>query len=303
MLKDLLDNGWDYHDKESDRLARELEASAIGGVEADLLIPFLHLSNHTIGEHLGDWPRAFALGKRVLDDQKPTAATAKAWGRVYVAAFMCGKSLDALDFEVSYLKATEDAVEAALLDLRFMLVDALIGAKSIRDAARLYRGALDLARRIKESALLGRSIAATSNNLSLGLYESARTQDEDALMRLAADTSFEYWRKYGNWINEELAYYLKALVANATGSPEIGLANADAGLAIIAASGVRPLDTARLHLARAMSFAFLADTNGGARAIAEADAAAAQLGATSLKEQYAKERARTLGESTVRGVP
>jgi hypothetical protein len=34
-MKDLLDAGWDYHDKESERLARELEASAVKGVEAD----------------------------------------------------------------------------------------------------------------------------------------------------------------------------------------------------------------------------------------------------------------------------
>jgi hypothetical protein len=292
-----IDSGWAYHDKESERLARELEASAINGVEADLLIPFLHLANHTIGEHLGDWPRALALGKRALNDQTPTAAIAKAWGRLYVAAFMCGDSLEAMALELSYLKAAEHDIEAALLDMRFMLVDALISAKRTRDGAQLYRGALDLARQVKESALLGRSIAATSNNIARELYESSRTQNEDALMRLAADTSLEYWRKYGDWINEERAHYLKALVANATGNPESGLASADAALAIIAAKGVRPLDTGLLHLARAMSFASLGDTGGRARAIAEADAAAVKLTATGLKAQYAIERARTSPQS------
>jgi hypothetical protein len=300
-MKDLLDAGWDYHDKESERLARQLEASAVKGVEADLLIPFLHLSNHTVGQHLGDWPRAFALGKRVLDGQRPTAATANAWGRLHVAAFMCGNALDALDAELSYLKAAEQEVAGALLDMRFMLVDALIGAERTRDGAQLYRAALDLAQRIKQSALLGRSIAATSNNLAWELYESSRTQDEDALMRLAADTSSEYWHKYGNSINGERAHYLKALVANATGSPESGLANADAALAIIAATGARPLDTGLLHLARAMSFASLGDIDGKARAIAEADAAAAKLTAAGLKEQYAMERAKALGSGIETG--
>jgi hypothetical protein len=297
LLENLLDDGWEYHDKESDRLARELEASATTGVEADLLIPFLHLSNHTIGEHLRDWPRAFALGKRVLDDQQPTAATAKAWGRLYVAAFMSGNSLEAMDLEASYLKATADGVEAALLDMRFMLVDALISSKRTRDGAQLYRAALELAQTVKQSALLGRSIAATSNNLAWQLYESSRTQDEGTLMQLATDTSLEYWRKYGNWLNEERAHYLKALVANAAGNPEAGLANADAALAVITANGARPLDTGLLHLARATSFASLGDTDGKARAIAEADAAAAKLTVACLKEQYAMERARTLGEN------
>lgn len=297
MLNNLLDDGWDYHDKESERLARELEASVTKGVEADLLVPFLHLSNHTIGEHLRDWPRAFALGKRVLDDQQPAAATAKAWGRLYVAAFMSGNALEAMELEASYLKATEDGVEAALLDMRFMLVDALISTNRTRDGAQLYRAALELAQRVRQSELLGRSIAATSNNLAWELYESSRTQDEDALMQLAADTALEYWRKYGNWINEERAHYLKALIAKATGNPEASLASADAALAVIAANGARPLDTALLHLARATSFASLGDTDGKARAIAEADAAAAKLTVAHLKEQYAMERTKTLGEN------
>src|SRR3982751_5505087 len=53
-LEKLLDDGWDYHDKESDRLARELEAAADEGIAPNNLVPFLHLSSHTIGEHLGD---------------------------------------------------------------------------------------------------------------------------------------------------------------------------------------------------------------------------------------------------------
>jgi len=295
LLKDLLKDGWDYHDKESERLARELEAAAIEGVGTDLLIPFLHLSTHTIGEHLGDWPRALALGKRVLDDQMPTAETARAWGRLYVAAFVCGNSLEAADLEVSYLKATGDDVGAAFLDMRFMLVDALIAAKRTRDGVRVYRGALELVRRIGQSVLLDRSIAITSNNLGWELYEmSSRTLDEDALMRLAADTSLGFWRKCGNWVNEERALYFKALVANATGDPEVGLTTADAALAVIAANGERPLDTGLLHLARAVSFASLGDTNGRARAITDADAAAARLMAAGLKEQYALKRAETL---------
>lgn len=295
MLKELLEDGWGYHDKESERLARELEAAASEGVGTDVLSPFLHLSIHTIGEHLGNWPRALALGKRVLDDQKPTAETARAWGRLYVAAFVCGNPLEAADLELSYLKATGDDVGTALLDMRFMLVDALIGTKRTRDAARLYRGSLDLARRIGQSVVLDRSIATTSNNLGWELYEtSSRTLDEDALMRLAADTSLQFWRKCGNWVNEERALYIKALVANATGNPEVGLATADAALAVIAANGERPLDTGLLHLARAVSFASLGDTNGRTRAISDADAAAARLTAAGLKDQYALKRAETL---------
>jgi hypothetical protein len=99
-LDRLLNDGWGYHDKESERLARELEAAAEEGITSNLLAPFLHLSTHTIGEHLGDWGRALGLGKRVLDGRTPTFETAKAWGRLYVAAVLAGDSIEAADLEL-----------------------------------------------------------------------------------------------------------------------------------------------------------------------------------------------------------
>ena len=61
-LQALLESGWAYHDSASERLARELETAAQTGGEDGLLAPSLHLSTHTIGEHLGDWPRAMRPG-------------------------------------------------------------------------------------------------------------------------------------------------------------------------------------------------------------------------------------------------
>jgi hypothetical protein len=170
-LEELLANGWDYHDKESERLARELEAAADQGVAAHNLAPFLHLANRTIGEHMGDWKRAFGLGKRVLDSQTPTFETAKAWGRLYVAAVLAGDSIAAAESELSYLKAAGDGFDTALLDMRFMLAGALVGAKRGDEAARVYRGALDLASQIRPSTALDRTIAIASNNLGWELYE------------------------------------------------------------------------------------------------------------------------------------
>jgi hypothetical protein len=289
----LLNDGWDYHDKESEHLARELEAAAQDGIAPGLLASFLHLSAHTIGEHLADWPRALALGKRVLDGRMPALETAKAWGRLYVAAVLAGDPLEAADLELSYLKAAGDDFGAALLDMRFMLAAALIGSKRAHEGARLYRSTLDLVGQIRQSALLDRTIAVASNNLGWELYEmSSRTPDEDALMQLSADTSLKFWLKCGNWINAERGHYLKALVANVTGDPGVGLAHADAALVVIAANSERPLDAALLHLARAVSLAALGDTGGRAHAIGNADAAAAKLTAMDLRAQFAAERAK-----------
>jgi hypothetical protein len=152
-LERLLNEGWDYHDEESERLAHELEAAAREGVAPGLLASFLHLVTHTIGQHLGDWPRALVLGKRVLDGRTPALETAKAWGRLYVAAILAGDPLEAADLELSSLKAAGDDLGAALLDMRFMLAEALVGSKRVREGARLYRSALDLVGQIRQSAL------------------------------------------------------------------------------------------------------------------------------------------------------
>jgi hypothetical protein len=191
---------------------------------------------------------------------------------LYVAAVLAGDSLAAAESEFSYLKAAGDDFGATLLNMRFMLAGALVGSKRISEAARLYRGALDLVGQIQQSALLDRTIAVTSNNLGWELYEkSSRTADDDALMQLCAEMSLKFWLKCGDWINEERALYFKALVSNATGSPQSGLEDANKALAVINSYGERPLDAALLHLARAMSLAAMGDTNGRLQAIDDAD--------------------------------
>jgi hypothetical protein len=96
-------------------------------------------------------------------------------------------------------------------------------------------------------------------------------------MKLAADTSYKFWLTCGNWINEQRALCLKAVVAHATGDAAAALAYADAGLAIIAANGERPLDAARLHCARAAALEAMGDGDAATRAIADADAIASTL--------------------------
>jgi hypothetical protein len=293
MLETLLNGGWDYHDTQSERLARELEAAA-AGVAPALLAPFLELATHTIGEHLRDWPRALALGKRVLEGHAPIAETAKAWERLYVAAVLAADLTGAAEIELTCLKVAGDAI-ASLLNMRFMLANALVGAKRNDDGARLYRSALDFAGRIEGSPHLHRSIAVASNNLGWTLYEMpSRTAEEEALMRLAADASLTFWGRCGTWINEERALYLKSLVALVAGDAQTALTCAEAALAVIAANGDRPLDAARLHLARAGSLAALGHIDGRAAALADADTAAGKLTSDDLKRQFAVERTSRL---------
>jgi len=294
-LQKLLDNGWLYHDKESERLAHELEVAAESGVGPDILVPFLHLSTHTIGEHLGDWARALRLGKQVLDGRTPTFETAKGWARLQVVAVLADEPIEAADLELSYLKAIGGDLEAAVLDMRFMLIDALISSARLAEAMRLYGSAVSLIEQIDSSNLLDRTVASVSNNLGWELYETtSRAPDMDALMQLCAETSLTFWLKCGNWVNEERALHFRALVSNVTGDPESALADADRALAVIDSRGQRPLDTALLHLTRASALAAIGDENGKSRAIADADAAALKLTAPDLRAQFASERAKII---------
>src|SRR5262249_50730869 len=155
--------------------------------------------------------RALRLGRRVLDGRTAVPGTGRAWGWLYVAAVLAGDALEAADAELFYLQATGDEFAAPLLDMRFMLVGALVGSRRAGEAARLYRGALDLVEKVGQSALLDRTIAMASNNLGWELYETpTRTAADDALMQLAAATSLAFWRECGNWINEERGLYLQA---------------------------------------------------------------------------------------------
>jgi hypothetical protein len=294
-LQKLLDDGWDYHDSESERLARELEAAVGKGVPSSVLSSFLLLSTHTIGEHLGDWARALRLGKRVLEGREPAAETAKAWGRMYVAAILAGDPIEAAALELASLQAAGDDFGLALLDMRFMLASALAGARRAPEGARLFRSALALVRQFRQSPLMDRTIAATGNNLGWDLYEMrSRTADEAALMQLCATASLEFWRRCGNWINAEQALYLNAVVANVSGNAASGLAHADEALALIAANGERPLDAALLQLARAVSLADLGRDDASALAIVAADAAAAKLAAAELRRRFAAERTKVV---------
>ena len=148
---------------------------------------------------------------------------------------MTGDVAGGVAADLDAASAAEDPL-ATMLEARFLLVNALVGAHSADAAAGVYTGALALARRLGDAAP-HRVIAVASNNLASELVEAkTRTPGEDALMAAAAEAAHEFWMKIGTWVHDERARYLKALVANALGRPEEALAEADAS------TGIRRLD-------------------------------------------------------------
>jgi tetratricopeptide (TPR) repeat protein len=296
MLETLLNDGFGYHATEPERLARELEAAAAEARAEPALWPqFLRVSTHTIGEHLGDWPRAVRLGEAVLKDQAPAPETARAWAHLSVARLLAGDGAGTAEAELAFLAASGEDFRGALIEARFLLVAALVGCERTAEASAIYQAALALARQLGDAAP-HRAIAVASNNLASDILEAPdRTAEEAALMRLAAETAHEHWRKCGTWVNDERAHYLQAMVANVLGEPRRALDHVDAALAIIAANGDEPIDVTFFHLTRAHAYKLLGDADASARSLAQSDADAAAWEDAGLKSWYAGERARVMG--------
>jgi hypothetical protein len=294
VLETLVQDGWSYHDTDGERLAAELEAAAAGIVDDAHLPEFMRLATHTIGEHLGDWPRALRLAETVIRGRG--SAGAPAWSILSVARFMAGEPAMAMHAELRALSAAGGEHLDTLLEGRFMLAAALVGSGRAAEAAYIYEAALGLARHAS-GARAPRAAAVASNNLAFDLLEApARSPDEDALMRSAAEASHEFWLRCGDWVNEEKALHLRACVANALGARDNALRLSQEGLEIIAANSERPIDAALLRLERFKAFAAVGERASSLDELELADLAADKAPNPELRAWFSEERAKATGQ-------
>ncbi len=71
MLDILLYDGFGAHAADGAGYAAELEAALQDEVPDKHLVQFAKVAAHTVGEHLGDWPRASQMVGRLLADRAP----------------------------------------------------------------------------------------------------------------------------------------------------------------------------------------------------------------------------------------
>ena len=227
----------------------------------------------------------------------PDAETARAWGHLYVASTLTGDVVGAATAEITFCRGIGADFRAAIVEMKFMLVAALVGSGRAAEATAIYGGALDLARTLGEAAP-HRAIAIASNNLASELLEaSSRTDAEAELMQRAAAAAHEFWLKCGDWLNDARGDYLEAMVANVLGEPARGLEHADRALALIAANGGAAVDETFLHLTRAHALRLAGDDGGAAAELELSDNDAFGWDDDGLMAWYAEERARVMPDA------
>jgi tetratricopeptide (TPR) repeat protein len=292
-IKDLINNGWGRHDKESEALATDLEGHFALAETAAQVGAFVQLANHTIGEHLGDWPRACALAEKVMDGREDSPELAGPYGSLAVAQYMSGKVADALASEAHAVRLADSDKLSAVVRTRAMAAGALIGSGRLDEGVKVYEAALALARSQEGKLACDKALAITSNNLASELSEKAeRSEPEDALMLKAAEAAREFWLKCGTWENEERAEYLLATVHNRLSRPDQALEHAARAIEVIQANGEEVVDEAFINLAMAKSFHLRNDREHYDRAMARAQELADDFKDEGLRTWFIETKAK-----------
>jgi hypothetical protein len=279
------------HDDDPARAADGLRALDAAAVAADRLPLLGFLLLHVLGEKLGRWDEAAERLDALCAARgdAPPAVVAHAAAAVRLAGRDDGAALAALGV-MGGATAAETVVGLVALAMR-------PPAETPRFAAELQRLA-QAARALDADGPLKQRLAIGLNNATSALLDRAGLPVEAAVaqaLRAGSEAALRFWRAAGTWVNHERALYLRALVHNRVGDAAAAREDCRQALAIIDAHGTEDVDRAFLQLQLAGAQAALGDDAEAARALAEAQAAAAQWDDAGLKSWFEEERAKLFG--------
>ncbi|MDR3427445.1 hypothetical protein [Silvimonas sp.] len=295
-LEELIDTGWQKHATDPHSVAQLLQAHQHLVGNAEQAGNFLRLSNHTIGEHLQDWPQAHALAQSVLAQVPQTTDATNALISLAVAQWLAGDTTAALVTQTRVVTLNPTQPTASLARMTAQIVSGLIANDRVEEGCELYRALLDMASAAGDGSI-DRVLAVTSNNVASEMLEKATLNPpETALMLDAAAAALACWRRCGTWMHEERALYLLALVHNKIGQADIALGHAHAALALIrgnrAQASEETVDEAFLELALAHAYQLTGAAQTSAAHLNQADALASAFVDEGLQQWFATERAR-----------
>lgn len=282
-LAELIKSGWEEHEHETEKVARDLEA----GIE--LVLPddpsgaaaFMNLVGHTIGDHGGDRPRALRLCESVVErladlgNREPILHLA-------VARHLAGEEEAARAAE---RELGADAVSQ--VRVRLLVAQGLVHGEAWGKAIELYTECIAVADSLPTGHGAERAAALVSNNISSALLHiEERDDDQSQLMERAAHTAHTYWLRVGDWTNSERADYLLAMVYNSLERGAEAREFARRGLQTIATNGEAKVDQAFLELALAKACKLRGDFDEQSLSILRATALADEFGDEGLSNWF-----------------
>ena len=204
-FNNFMSQAWDDHATDARAVAQRLHEGVALVADEPQLARLADLAHHVHGEHLGDWLSGIAFIERL--------ATLPAFVPVGPSGQTLRRCLASLA-----LSAGDESDIAALSPSDRIRVGALAASNLAQHdttfAGRLLRDALDRARAsgLPATDPMNRSLAVTGNNIACTLEEKpGRSDDERALMILAAQTARHYWAIAGTWLETERAEYRLAM--------------------------------------------------------------------------------------------
>lgn len=291
-MENFIQEAWNYHDSKTAQLAQELENRS-NEVKEKQIVQFLNLSNHTIGEHLGEWGRARKVAENVAENEKAFMKVPRAAAFLSVARYMDGDILAAQQAETLGIQASGDDAIATTLDTKVLIAKALIFSKRFEEGSRMYNSVIELATSKDAPESSERSLAVASNNIAGELLAMQdRSQLQSDLMKMSAQESLRFWTKCGTWENEERGLYLLVLVENELENYDDALYYAYQALTVVSENGGEVVDEAFIRLAAANSHRQLNSAERYKAELEKADELAASWDDESLHAWYQDERGK-----------
>ncbi|MCF6227975.1 MAG: hypothetical protein L3J82_04800 [Planctomycetes bacterium] len=272
-FNEFINKCWERHEAETEAVANELAESLEKIEDAQHAGLYCNTINHVLGIHLHRWADAADLCEKALSTRENEKALANPFGDMAVSQFMAGRHAASLASAAKAMQLTDMEPISMSVRTNVMIVSALVDEKRYDEALPLYSSVLELARsRGDEKLFSDKAVAITSNNLaSLLMEQESRTEQENQLMLDAAYAAREFWLKAGNWVNEERAEYLLAMVYNKVSKYDEALGYAGRAVDLIQKNGEEVVDEAFINLSIANSFKGQGNRNGYDTAIERAN--------------------------------
>jgi hypothetical protein len=216
-----LAQAWNDHADDSPTVATRWPDLRALVVDESQLVRLAALMRHVHGVHLGEWQRGVeALNAlRALDAYRDDGLGGQALRRE-LASLSWSADTEA-DSDGGTAASDTTLSPSDRIRVAAMTAENLVAHDAAR-AARWLRRAIALADEsgLPDSDPMHRAIAVTSHNLACTMADlPQRSDDERALMILAAQASRHHWERAGTWLEIERAEYRLALTWLQAGDP------------------------------------------------------------------------------------